>query len=559
MNPTESKTARTAMESSLPVRPFSPILMLLGILAFYAVFAGAVIRRSMDAIDIDGVSYILSATHYARGEWSLAISGSWSPMLAWLLVPAIRLGYDPIRFYRFLALFFGAGFVIGARVLASRLPMSPKFLNLAMFSTACMAAVFTGTQVTPDLLMAAILAFYFYLTLNPDLGKKPHQGFLCGVVAGLAYLAKAYAGPFFLAHFTVLIGWLGVSNKAGAHVHKLARTWLWGLVGFVLIAGPWIGVISTKYGHFTLSTATGSSRAIVAPGVERGRHPMGDGLWKIPPGRLNIWEDPALIPYQSWSPIASWPNFKHQIAETGRSALTILGIFWQVDFLKFGVLALAATIVLAFRRRENDAGRRVYRWIVLTIAIYCSGYLLVFAVDFRYYWPICLLLVLLVYHFADRLSRRFRSARSNLHPRFRQLLLAGFLVLPGFSFAVNPGRTFIDWRVDPPRGRVYRTIGSELAQRHVEGPIASTEWFGGFYLSYYLRQPYVGRPMELGPTLEDRLRSAGVRTLFVWGPAEEVGRLFAGRRAFQLVVQYKTIAHPGLTTDLAVYRVGPRE
>ena len=55
--------------------------------------------------------------------------------------------------------------------------------------------------ITPDLLLAVMLTFYFYMVSDPAVMTAPARPFACGILGGLAYLAKAYAYPFFIVHF----------------------------------------------------------------------------------------------------------------------------------------------------------------------------------------------------------------------------------------------------------------------------------------------------------------------------------------------------------------------
>lgn len=527
----------------------------------YAVLAWASGRISLEAINTDGVSYILLAKHYANREWGLAVSGHWSPMLSWLLIPFIRLGVDPLHAARVLVSCLGVGFVVGVWMLSGRFALSPPSRALATVSAAVMSAIFSIAVITPDLLVSSLLAFYFFLTLAPDFGRSARHGFACGVLGGLGYLTKAYAGPFFLAHFTLISFWTASVEPRRIPHSRWLGPWAWGLAGFLLISAPWIGIISYKVGYPTISTAAGFNRTIVAP--EGGPEIMGRGayrLWlgsaELPPGRLNLWEDPSVLRLPQWSPFESWGNFRHQLAEILHSGRDILHNLWELDFLKLGLWGTAFAMMWVVRNRGETGPLRIYRWAVFTVGLYCSGYLLVYSDDIRYFWPIFSILLILAFDGADRLHAFVRSEPTRFGPALRTVVTVAVLVVPVFSFVFPPLRGFVDWESIPPRMSAYRTVSLDLAKRGLRGPVSSNDWFGGFRLSYHLDLPYVGPPLTLGEGLENQLRSADVRTFFIWGPLEETGKQFAGRKLFHLVVQYRAEARAGLERDLAVYRVG---
>ncbi len=544
-------------EEIVPVPNRRGGMILFWIILFYGIFSGIAVQNSLDAIGPDGVSYILLAEHYARGQWGLAVSGLWSPLLTWILVPLIRFGIDPLHGFHFIALIFGGGFIACVWLLSGRFRMSLPLRVLASASAAIMAVIFSVATVTPDLLLATLLLLYLYFTLDPDLPRRPYIALLCGIIAGIAYLSKAYAAPFFLVHFSVLAAFFAVSQRGSVSRNQWVRTWILGIAAFCLVAAPWVAVLSSKYGHFTFSTAGSFNHAIVAPGVElSGRHLMAEGIWPVPQGRLNIWEDPTELPYQDWSPFESWANFKHQTVISLQMAWYIFLILLQTDLLKLGLAALAATFVMAFRRSGVEADRMLYRWSLITIGVYLSGYLFVFSTEFRYYWPVCVILLLLVFHYADRLRDVLQTRPVSPRRPFRRSLVILAMLLPLVSFSINPVLTFIRWRSEAPREKIFRDLANDLAARGIRGPIGSNDWTWSIIISYHLREPYVGRAMSMGPDLVDQLRAVGTRTFLVWGPLKRMENFFRTNSVFHLAAQYEA-ERSGLPADLSIYQVGP--
>jgi hypothetical protein len=81
------------------------------------------------------------------------------------------------------------------------------------------------TDTTPDLLVAVILTIYIGVVIGKDYPRSLWQGAACGLLGALAYLAKAYAFPFFVAHFVAVSGYLFVRRRSsGQELRRLAAT-----------------------------------------------------------------------------------------------------------------------------------------------------------------------------------------------------------------------------------------------------------------------------------------------------------------------------------------------
>ncbi len=82
----------------------------------------------------------------------------------------------------------------------TRLPIASRAWQLlALVPVALMSAARATTAITPDIIMATGLMLFLYQATDPRLLASKTRCFLCGVTAGAAYLAKAYALPFALA------------------------------------------------------------------------------------------------------------------------------------------------------------------------------------------------------------------------------------------------------------------------------------------------------------------------------------------------------------------------
>ena len=249
---------------------------LVAMAALYLAVGIPLAARCVNQLNPDGVSYLLLAEHYARGQLSAAVVGVWSPMLPWLVSLLLRMEIPALPAARGILLLSGLGLTLAAWLLFGRLGLSRPLRWAASAAIAVMALDHSVVLLTPDLLVAAILTVYLWQSLDTNVVDRPIAACKCGLVAGVAYLAKAYAFPFFVLHFSVLA--VIYSRRAGAGATRRAlRTIAAALAGAAVFVLPWGTVISVKYGHPTISSAGALNHALVGP-VLAGRQPLVRGL-----------------------------------------------------------------------------------------------------------------------------------------------------------------------------------------------------------------------------------------------------------------------------------------
>lgn len=95
------------------------------------------------------------------------------------------------------------------------------------------------------------------------------------------------------------------------HANAIAVLVVDHLAGLALIAGPWIGILTAKYGRLTYSTAGSPNHANMSPeNYDR------DPLWN--PGLVpDFISDPRLIP--DWSPFQDAEHLLHQLKLVGEA------------------------------------------------------------------------------------------------------------------------------------------------------------------------------------------------------------------------------------------------
>ena len=409
-------------------------------LAIYLPVAGLLVWLSGNQINPDGVAYIQVARHWSAGQSDLAINSWWGPLLSWLLVPAIRLGWDPLLTAKSLGVLLGVLTAIGASRIATLLMRSANsgkppgggtgtdeacrsalfedgkatFAALApslcFSSTLAIALTMLPEPVTPDLLMTCIVTWYFVASLAWLREGRMRDIVLAGALGGLAYMTKSYGLPFVGIHL-VLTAWMrrravkrGMevspascppSNSAERQALPLPQGEtraerrspvlgvLLGLVALAIVAGPWVAVVSSYSGKPTIGCAGEYARRAFDPVALRNYDlPIFD--LQVPrEGRLTVWEN-GLETKRDWPnwTLASRPGIVRMAKDLGYNLLEVVCIASQPKWA--GWMWVSAAVVLAALVVRRLRGPLL--WAVLSGLLYGAGYLPLTVYD-RYLWP----------------------------------------------------------------------------------------------------------------------------------------------------------------------------
>jgi hypothetical protein len=275
-------------------------------------------------------------------------------------------------------------------------------------------------------------------------------------------------------------------------MEKRARLSYWRKSGItagtaMLIALPWIFVISAKYNRITISTSGPIAHAIAGPlDVDR-YHPTFVTLHRPGKGRITSWEDPTNMGYRHWSPFDSPASFRHQLSLGTGNTLRVL-------FILTTLLPLWPWVIWRAVRlgRSNAAFALGGLPVVLLGGLYLPFYLT--ANEQRYFFVAVPLLWA-----ALAITREAESGSSaGLRRSGRVLwlnagLIALLLVASMIRFSV------------PPRtaSREARLLADWLRQQDMSGPVAGSALQRGgrtgLFLAWYLREPWLGDDQSAPP------------------------------------------------------------
>lgn len=302
-----------------------------------------------------------------------------------------------------------------------------------------------------------------------------------------------------------------------------------GAAVFLLIAVPWIAIISVRHGSFTIGTAGSVIFSSRGPGADLPI--LTAGL--LPPPReeaLSVWDDPAVMPNVAWSPFTDRASFVHFLRITAGNAGDLLQ-----ELLGFSVLSIVIFLgaFLLLLHPTSPTQRRTIALLLLPAVLLSTEYLPIL-IDPRYLWLAAIIAAVLggMQLYALQASGWLTSGR-------RMLLFAAFTL----SFVVAPAIRLVDKRFE---GRTFARQSAALLIEHpnLQGArIAADVWKAGLFLSYHIHARYFGTPKgEATADIERELLASDIAAYIVWGDPpvglrqyEEVGS--SERRPFRFYMK----------------------
>lgn len=551
-------------ESAVPQPHALPWLALICVLYVCALIA--ILPQCRYQVNPDALPYLRLAEYWAEGNFKQAVNGYWSPLLPWALVPFVWLQVDLFWASKVVTGVAGLVLAMATYWFARRMGLMASTALAASATAAAMGLQYATTIITPDMLLAAMLALYLALAVDGEVLSRPRSAFVCGLVGGAAFLAKAYALPFVLAHYGVSALLRRLTGRLEPRPRALAiACWF---AGLAVLAAPWIAALTSKYGHFTVSTTASIAHAIIAPDHTYGTR-SNPGFRAIPT-QLQVDPSTSGTGYHYWSPFDSTRSLVHQLKIVVVNLCFIRACFAAYHQDGLFSAALIAAFVLLLILKGWGAWRYRQAWAIATIGVYCSGYALVFCAAQRYYWPLLAVFLVLVFQYPDAVAVRCPEALARVVKSQRRaywiavasvVLLSVPLVTVATFFRSALGGTFErladnfvpetpDWLL--PLSRSVGALG-------VRGPMGGVECREAPYIAYYLDLVYGGGAVATSPP--DVLReaqAAGLGSVLVFAGDEatryywhQLGNIEGARVLGEL-------PHPGHNdATIIVYGIAP--
>jgi len=351
------------------------------------------------AIDVDGLSYSDMGDALIRGDWDTAINGYWSPLYP-LLLGAAEATLQPTAYWAFtvvhlvnlvtfVASLFGVDFLLRqlARYHAAETARSgyagfPDWFwvvfGYSLFLWASLGLI--GLQATtPDFLVAAAVYVAAGLIVRIRMGHATvSQYTILGLTLGLGYLAKAVMFPLAMV-------FLAVAGLALGNLRKAVPLVGVACLAFMMTAAPWMGALSSKFGHWTFGESGPLAYAWSLDAARR-FHAAGDEV-----SAENFSAYPARVLLERTRRLRTDPTV-HEFAGGGTYPVWYDPSRWNAEFqLRFTLpdqLRLIATNLETYGRLF--LGLRGGLALILILLVLCTPSRRLFLVGLSRYWMLWL-------------------------------------------------------------------------------------------------------------------------------------------------------------------------
>jgi hypothetical protein len=420
-------------------------------------------------ISPDGNNYLDVASAYLHGDWTHAVNAYWSPLFSWLLALCLWI-FRPAPYWEstLLHLLNFAGLLLSLRAFefffrafrqmrkhfvetgSSEAQLSDRiwwalgygiFLSTALF-------VQTVSATTPDIWVAALtfLISGLILRLWTEGGSWAFFAAL-GLALACAYLTKTFYFP--LTFVLLPTAWLATGNARKTFPQAILA-----VAVFILVAGPWIAILSRSKNRVTFGDVGKLNFAMMidqipqpffwqgedATGIPR--HPVRQLLSKP---RLFEFAAPVGGTYPPAYDTSYWmegvrPHFSFRgMLRVLRQSVGTFFQIWTIQ-LEYGVASLFL-FILAFRQPDwkDILLRQSYFWIPPLTA--CAAYAIVH-VEFRLVAPF--LPILWVAAFSCLLGSKLEMPRRVAHA-----LILAVLVVTGLRVAKSMTSDLVAIRANP--------------------------------------------------------------------------------------------------------------
>jgi hypothetical protein len=482
------------------------VLGTLGVLTVAAIYIAAAwwaVLAYRGQVNPDGVGYVSVAQRWLAGDWFNALNGYWSPLLSWMMMPLLASGVSVLMTARIVQAVAGAMVIAGADRVLAHLGVGRDlrfWFALALIPVVLWHAM---TVTTPDVLIAGALLWYMAWQARSTATSGFGSGLVGGLLIGVAYLAKAYALPFAVMHFGLVNGWALLSRQRR---RAAMLTVAGGALGTCLIALPWAGALSWKYGRAMIADTGRYNWQLNGP-TDPGQPMHTRGL--LAPSHeyaYSAWDDPTYLQLEPWSPWRSGEERAHLWKLLNRNIVhTWTLVNGAVPFL--AVWAVGGLIVACGHVR--GVSQRAAAVIAAGAALYPLGYWFTH-LELRF----LLLLIVLAVVFAAMLLELVSQAAFAKGLVRRSLLAAALGAAIAWPLIEHLQR---DVRPSP---QSQETLAMELRDLVPRGArIASTDpWSMGLYAAYYNDYRYYGTPARHHTTqdIHHQLREMDIEYVLQW-------------------------------------------
>jgi hypothetical protein len=372
-------------------------------------------------LDDDGIGYAMVTKRLAAGDYYHALNGYWSPLHSWLALPFYKAGADLPDAFKLSNLLISGCLLYVLDRLMKYPELNYRKRLLLLITVIPILLYMSFYQLAADILFCLLFCWYLLLSAGATAFNKITTVIACSVVGVLAYLAKAYAFPLFVAHFTVWQCWLYKRSLLPERKKQLIKNLLIGIGLFLILSLPWIIALHGKYDRWTFGYSGKVNLAWqLAP--EKTISPDTSFFSAPPyPQSPTAWEDPGYPHQDRVSPFESFNVFLKQLKLVLHNIIAALQSFHELSFLASGIILGLFLFVMR-------TGSSVMLLFLLSVLLLPGGYLPVH-IEPRFLWPAALLLLIAGSYLLTRIFTIWRFRRA-AHRIAWAILIGSFLITP---------------------------------------------------------------------------------------------------------------------------------
>lgn len=348
-------------------------------------------------LDSDCVSYLTIAEKVSQGDYYRGVNGLWSPLNSWILAPFIKWGYNAWETALRLNFSFGIIVILLVHFLLKKFKVATDGYRVFIVVTGILLSYFVYMQMFGDVLQLIFLILYFILLQK--IIKNPHNYFLVilsGIVAAIAYYAKAYSFFFYVLHFGFVSLWMFYKKYCNKII--LIRNYLLGVFICLILILPWSIVMYKKYHQFSLSGFAGKLNMSWYINSSKTFKPEYKLL--IPPPYSDsptFWEDPLFSQDKLSSPISSVSHFTKWIARVVHTCIIAISCFNEISFLSIAIIIVWLLLFVQKKKQKKITYDETIEWLVLSTVLLPLGYITMH-IETRYIWFNTFIIMILAYH-----------------------------------------------------------------------------------------------------------------------------------------------------------------
>ena len=464
----------------------------------YLILFFIAISYSSNIFNPDAVSYYRLGQYWFSGNFDLAVSGYWGPMLSWIIAAIETDLSDPGMAGRLAIGISGLVFTACSLFLFSTLHLSGWGRLLATISVAALAARWaTVGPVTPDLLMNGFLIFAVAALINALQNKRTWMAWIAGFAIGGAYLCKTPGMPLGLGMVFVITFIAVVWDKLDWHSIRKALAPV--LLGAGVVVIPWVAVLSIHYDEFTWTTA-GSRAQLVTMGSF---HPNFEFFHHPREGRITSWEEPTELDY----PTEIEPSLIDYIKIIDKNVHSIGESFSSFDL--FGIIFASSFIsFLSYRPKNSFMFKEPWRMAFPIAIVFIPPYLISYAYLPRYFIGAHAIALAGAIGLIYCLSKNWTTPENNPRKWLNKTIIAGFVIFLSFSILYpiqNDYRKVFDATNQENSFYAAKLTSSALEENNLSGSIATIgEDIASFglYISFLTNEKYLGHQNKIKKSTE---------------------------------------------------------